>query len=252
MTIKKILTLLFLSIGLLLVSSCKNDENIINNGCTITGEGAVLTKTLNLSDFNKIQLSISGNVTITQGTTQSVDVIGQTNIIDGLNTNVTNNTWNIGFNGNCGYSYNDLTINITVPNIHQVKISGSGNVTINDFTNQSELALNISGSGYISLNNFEGITDLSTVISGSGNVTANKDISTLTSSTINISGSGKYKGYVLSSDTGSVRVSGSGLVEITVNNTLDATVSGSGNLYYKGTPTVTQNITGSGQLIDAN
>jgi len=80
-TLKKITALLIL---ISIISSCNN------NNC-IDGEGSIVTKTLALDDFNKVNASISSNITISQGETQEVKIIGHSNIINELNTSVSNN-----------------------------------------------------------------------------------------------------------------------------------------------------------------
>ena len=139
-----------------------------------------------------------------------------------------------------------------MPNINRVKLSGSGEVIVNDFSNQSSLDIDLNGSGLFVLNGFEGITALNTSISGSGTFKSNADISTLESQSIAISGNGIYNGFTLSSNMCTANISGSGDISVTVNTNLDATISGSGDVFYKGNPMITQNILGSGNVIDAN
>ncbi len=254
--------LLVVTLLLLSISSCKKENNMNgadgkDGNCTqgegsiIMGEGAISTQVLSLSDFNEINLSISSNVTVTQGTTQEVKAIGHPNIIEKLKTAVSNNLWNIELEGGCYGDY-QLFIEITVPNISLLKISGSGNITVNDFSNQSALKSVINGSGDMILNKFEGITIFDATLSGSGSFTANNDITTLGTSNITSSGSGNYLGFEISSNNSTVNSSGSGSSEFTTVSLLNVTLSGSGNVSYKGTPTITQDITGSGSLINAN
>lgn len=277
MIYKKLILALVVTIGLGL-NSCSSDGNsngIDGNNCTVIGEGNIVTQTLSLSNFSGINVSIPGNVNITQGTTQNVEVIGQANIIAALSTSVTNNFWSIGFEGNCSYNYNELTINITVPNINQIESSGTSDIIVNDFNNQSnELMLDLTGTGTFNLNSFEGITSIDYVSSGNVNTSMNKSISTLNTMNVDISGTGDlsinetgiildnlnvrligngdYKGFKIVTEDCTVTTTGTGNAEVFANNTLNVTISGTGNVSYKGTPTITQNITGTGQLIDAN
>ncbi|MCF2875241.1 MULTISPECIES: head GIN domain-containing protein [unclassified Tenacibaculum] len=262
---------------ILVLTSCNNNDDIgdINNNCTITGEGAIVTKTLDLPYFSGINLSLTGNVNITQGTAQIVEVVGQSNIITDLSTSVINNFWTIGFEGNCSYNYNELTINITVPKIDKLELSGSGNIIVNNFTNQNNsLNISLSGSGQLNLNEFEGITSIDFQSSGDINANLNKTITTLNELKIRLSGSGSlniteagtlvqiltlnligdgnYNGFNIKANTCTITSSGSGYAKVTVNDTLNATLSGSGNISYKGYPIINQNISGYGQIIDAN
>lgn len=215
------------------------------------GEGDIVTETLELQSFDKIVLDGSMNVVVSQGATQEVRAIGHSNIIERLKTSVSSDRWDIEFKNGC-YKNVDLEIRITVPNLEEVKISGSGNVVINDFDDQKSLENVISGSGRITLNEFEGITDLDVLISGSGSFKANDDISSLEDLDVKISGSGKYQGFAISSEDATAKVSGSGRCELTVQDDLDATVSGSGDILYKGTATVSKKVSGSGSIVDVN
>lgn len=239
---------------------------------TIVGEGIIVTEILQISEFSGVDLTFSDNVTIKYGQIQEVKVTGNPNIIERIKTSVLNNVWKIGLiEGN--YKNYELAIEITIPNLDILKLSGSGNLIVDDFTVQKDLDLSISGSGNITLNNIERATNLDLSISGSGNIIlnnlkrtinldvnlsgsgdlkANRDITTLETLTIKNSGSGRYLGFIISCNNVSSNLSGSGKMELTANNSLDVAISGSGNVYYKGTPIITQNITGSGILINAN
>ncbi len=253
------------------MSSCEKTNKIVNPDC-FKGEGAITTEILPVDDFTGIDLSISDNVTVTQGTVQKVEVTGHSNIIKRLTTSVSDNTWRIGLQNGCYNDY-ELSINITVPDINLLKLSGSGYIYVNEFTGVSEkLTLDVSGSGKLELKDFKGITTLVTSLKGSGSIdiggfddatafnislkgdgrfTSNKNISVERLNLTN-SGSGRFNGYKISSNQCIVRLAGSGKCELTANNSLDVKISGSGYVFYKGTPAITQQISGSGKIINAN
>lgn len=224
--------------------------NNMTSNCT-KGEGVITTKTLSIATFNGVDLGFASNVTINQGPSQKVEATGHPNIIDLVTTSVSNGIWFIGLSGTCQKEY-ELSIEITVPDISQLTLSGSGDLVANNFSNQSGLNVNLKGSGDITLNEFEGITNLDINLGGSGNLLGNNDILSLTTLNLINSGSGNYSGFKISSDDCTVNLSGSGNCELTARNTLNATIGGSGNIHYKGMPTITQNISGSGVLTDAN
>lgn len=222
-----------------------------NPNC-ISASGNIITSHLNLASFNGINLLISDNVTIKQGASQDVKLIGHENVINDIKPDVVDGIWRIEFNNNNCYKNHQLSIEITVPEINNVKLSGSGSIMLENFINQNNLSIENSGSGNISINGFEGISNSTIVLSGSGTIYSNLDINSLTDLTISNSGSGDFIGFNLAPDNCIINSSGSGKSEITVNNDLNVTISGSGNVFYKGMPTITQSITGSGSLIDAN
>jgi hypothetical protein len=65
-----------------------------------------------------------------------------------------------------------------------------------------------------------------------------------------IIGSGSINAAQLNSDVAIVYISGSGVVDVDVNNALDVTIIGSGKVYYTGNPTVEDYISGSGEVIE--
>ncbi len=78
-----ILTLLLVAFSFI---ACDNDN-------CIQGEGRIETRTIELSSFDKVNLIGIDHLTITQGETQEVKVTGYPNIIDQLNTSVSNQEW---------------------------------------------------------------------------------------------------------------------------------------------------------------
>ena len=226
------------------LSSCE-DNNCIN------GSGGIITRTLNIPAFTGIGMAIAADIFIQQGAIQNVEVTGHANAIDRLDTDVSNGVWDIEFRKDCYKNY-DLSIVITVPDINKVFISGSGDIEVNSFNNQSDLRLDISGSGNINLNEFENCEKLDVNISGSGKIFGNLDFTSLKRLDINISGSGTYSAYPIMTDDCFVNISGSGNCYVYARNILSVNISGSGNVYYKGHPTVTSNISGSGIVVDSN
>ena len=228
----------------LFLTSCE-DTNCIN------GAGGLTTRTLNLSNFTGIDMAIAADVLIQQGAAQNVEVTGHVNVLDRLDTDVSDGVWGIEFRKDCYKNY-DLSVIITVPDINKVFISGSGDVEVNNFINQNDLRLDISGSGNIILNDFEDSEKLEVNISGSGKIFGNSDFTDLKRIDISISGSGTYNAYPIRTDDCNINISGSGNCFVYVSSMLNVNISGSGNVYYKGNPTVTTNISGSGNVIDSN
>ena len=242
----KNLSAVVLVIAVFLSTSCKKDIF-----CS-SGSGGIITSSINVSDFTEIDLAIASNVIISQGENFNIEATGHSNAVNRIDTYVSNNTWRIEFEDGACFNNYDLTINITVPDIHAVSVCGSGDVVINDFINQNTLDLDVTGSGNIDFNAFEGAQNISATISGSGIIRGNQEIDSISKLDINISGSGDYKGYPVNSNDCEIKISGSGSCYVNVNDNLDANISGSGNVYYLGTPSININISGSGNLINEN
>lgn len=236
------LAILFISFSFI---SCEKDTL-----CT-KGEGSITTRTIVIPSFNGIEMAVGADVIITQGATQTVVANGHPNIIDKLEKDVSGGVWEIDFGRGCYNDY-ELTLNITVPDLNEVLLSGAGEIIIGDFLDQADLDLYISGSGEIVLNSFSGTQNLDVNISGSGEVQANSSFPSLKRIDLKISGSGQFYGFPLETDECYIKVPGSGDIYVHVNDKLDVNISGSGTVYYKGLPAITEQITGAGSVVNSN
>ena len=238
LSLKLIASFLFL----LILSSCT--ERVI-------GEGPIITEEIELSSFNRIDLRVSGELTIMQGNEQSVMITGQQNIIEKLSRKVKDQKWEIEFSSG-NYKYQRLEILVIVPDINRVALSGSGFIVVKDFDNMGNLKLTVSGSGDIDLENLDGVDYIDAVISGSGSINGFGLISELSLLEISISGSGNLNGFDMAAKHCDILISGSGNCRVLVEESLDINISGSGSVYYKGDPATDIRISGSGTVVDAN
>ncbi len=209
------------------------------------GDGALVTEELVLDEFHSIALSDNLDVVIQQGETQKVEVKGYANLIEDIQTEVDNNEWKIKMTPGCYDDLEDMQIFITIPDIENIKITGSGDVTLENLVEVDRLDFKTTGSGDIECDCVLNVEDLNIKITGSGDVS-------LTGNTpnqeIEIMGSGDVENFEMISDDTSVNISGSGSAEVFVNNHLDVRITGSGDVEYKGNPTISTDITGSGSV----
>jgi len=238
-----ILSFAFLFI-LALSTSCTSDD-------CITGEGNIVTETLDLEPLDATTLMGSNNVTIKQGDIQEIKVTGYPNIIKELNRSVTNKHWEIRLDDAC-YKNADYSVEITIPYLTEANIAGSGNIIVHDFIAQSDQTYRVLGSGNLSLGANTGTEALNVFLTGSGNVTSNADFTNLKSLDISITGSGDFSGFATTTNTCNINVSGSGNSYVYVQDELNVIINGSGNVNYKGDPLIKSSITGSGKVVDSN
>ncbi len=210
------------------------------------GEGEVITETLDLPFFDAIHLSTDIDVYLKQGPDQNVTVEGQGNLIDLLELDVQNDTWDIEFD-RCTRNTDDFKVFITIPDIRAVKVSGSGNVVGENEFNGEEIELRVSGSGDLDL--ALDVDYINSKISGSGRISLEGAADEFY---LKISGSGDYNAFDLVTNTGEVAISGSGDVDVTVEEYLKIRITGSGDLSYRGFPALDVSISGSGDVINAN
>lgn len=212
----------------------------------IEGDGNVVQQELDVSGFDGIKLRIAASVTITQGNEYQVEVEGERNVIRQLDLSVRRGLWYIEFE-DCVRRHNRLRIDITMPEVREVTLSGSGTIEgTNIFVGES-IDLFLSGSGYVDLG--LDMNSIDAVLSGSGNIKLEGVADDIDHTT---SGSGSLKAFELEVRKADILISGSGDAEITCTDFLDVRISGSGNVFYKGDPRVDARVSGSGRVIDAN
>ncbi len=205
---------------LLLIISCSNNQQIV-------GSDSLITELRTVDTFTKIKTPSSLNLTIQKGTSQSLAVTANDNIISRVTTTVTNGVLTINL---LPGSYSDISVNVllVMPLLEELQNSGSGSNSVLDFENSDRMEFINTGSGLME-------------ISGSGT-----DISIINS------GSGDIKAYNFISENSTVTNSGSGDVQVFCNQNLSGLNSGSGTVFYRGTASVTITNSGSGNVVNDN
>ncbi len=231
----------------LTVSSCfidiDDDDGIF--GC-VDGDGPVVEEIISLSEFSGISLNLPIEVIVKQGDIQEVRVEGKQNIIDELERDIQNGVWEIETR-DCVRDIGNMKIFITIPEIRELTIAGSGEIFGENVFLVEDVELRISGSGNMDLA-MEG-DDFEVAITGSGNIKLEGLADELD---IKITGSGDIAAFKLDALRARIEITGSGNAEVQVQDELDVKISGSGDVRYKGTPSLDINISGSGRVVDAN
>lgn len=221
-------------------TSCK--KNLFNS---IKGKGEIVTETRNLSGFNKISLSIDGDVNYVQDTVYFVEISAQQNVLDVITTQVSAGELKID-SRRWIRKHNGITILVHSPDLRAMDLSGSGNIASFFDIVTTGLELNVSGSGNITLAAVH-TDELEVNISGSGNIAVSGG--TVTGQKATISGSGNITMDDLKATDSDAKISGSGNISLWAVNQLKASISGSGDIRYKGNPVINTSISGSGSLI---
>jgi hypothetical protein len=201
-----------------------------------------------LPPFTEISLRINGDIHLTQGDGQSVEIKAKSSTINKLITEVKDRKLVIRFSATDSWFKNwnpgKVDIFITIPQIDALSVSGSGSILSDDEISSRILDLAVSGSGDIRL------TDLSTekvsaAISGSGDIYL-EGSDTADALDAAISGSGDIKASGLKAKNVNVKISGSGDCDVYAVDQLKVRVIGSGTVRYDGNPQIDSNVSGSG------
>jgi hypothetical protein len=139
-----------------------------------------------------------------------------------------------------------VTINLTMPELKGVGVSGSGKVEILDNIVADDLDFGVSGSGKLITSGLD-VDRFVCGISGSGDVILGAT-GGIDRGEISISGSGGFSGEGIQIDDLEVHISGSGNCRCRAGDNLKAYISGSGNITYSGNPRVDAKVSGSGHV----
>lgn len=194
-------------------------------GCSVTvGSGAVRSETRQVAGFSVVRLAGQGDVRIVRGSSESLKVSAQENLLPQLTSDVSDGTLTLGTKDGATITTSEpITYDVAVKDLQGLELSGSGTITAAGLS-ATDLRLEISGSGSVTV---DGAAD-------------HQDVE--------VSGSGDYSAGSLASKDATVTLSGSGSADLAVSSTLDVTISGSGSVTYAGDPKVTQSVTGSGSV----
>ncbi|MCX6259685.1 MAG: DUF2807 domain-containing protein [Bacteroidia bacterium] len=205
-------------------------------------------ETRNVKDFTKVSFGVAGDLFIKIGPEFRLTIEGDKRTLDEIETVVSGDRLTIK-KENWRFSFNDndrVTINLTMPGLEGVGVSGSGKAQIMDKIEADHLSLSVSGSGKLITAELNA-DDLNCGISGSGDIILDSGGS-VDNGDISISGSGGFSGEGVEVDHLNVSISGSGNCRCRAGDSLDAHISGSGNVTYAGNPKVNARVSGSGHV----
>jgi hypothetical protein len=153
------------SIFLLSSAACENDKNEIR----INGTGPVVTKSIDLSSFNKIEHTGVADYYVTIGSPQSVVLKAQQNIIDVMTWEVLDHTLKVGLLEHVSIeTHDEIRFDITVPSINNLMVTGVGDFLLSG-PDQGVLTFTLTGVGNI--DSYELKTDTCNImLTGVGNL----------------------------------------------------------------------------------
>jgi hypothetical protein len=248
----RIISSLFLILSMLINFSCTEDCTPVssNHNCpdnSIKGSGYLISETRGLDSFHTVHIATAGTVTLTQSDTQNVRVTVDDNLMQYIRIGVANNIMTIDIEP--GYSLNDmhLTVEVTLPVLHELHTSSAGNFIGQSLFNCDNLKLISSSAGNIFLNLEANC--LFTSLSSAGNASLSGTVST---HDVFVSSAGSLHAFSLITDTTYIHLSSAGNAEVYVNDLLNATLSSVGSLYYKGNPVINAIVSSLGIIVDVN
>jgi len=139
----------YLCVALLFMVTTGCEDNGEPDKKTIVGTGPVVTKNLDLTSFDKIENTGVANFYITIGSSPSVKLKAQQNIIDVMTYEVVGQTLKVGLEEDVSLeNHEEIRFNITIPSITNIKLTGVGDFVLSG-PDQEELTINFTGFGNV-------------------------------------------------------------------------------------------------------
>ena len=235
--------------------------------CSFThGEGPSVEKEYSVKDFSSVEVEGSFDVSIDQAASQKVVAVGQENILEQLRLEVVDEVLHLSLEPGNYLNY-ELEVQVSVPELNAVVLSGSGDVRLGTFVGLNDLKVELEGSGDIETvgeSVIESKSNLHVILDGSGDVDLKCKAVNLRSELegsgdidlegiadhhhIELDGSGDVNAYGLQAESAEVYLDGSGSIKVYAESNLKAELDGSGDISYKGEPTVNSSVDGYGNI----
>jgi len=129
--------------------ACDEDDFFFDNGRRVTGRGAIESESVFVNDFTSIDLENVSNVYVETGTECKVVFTAYENILPYMEAEVMGNELILRFNRDISVNSNEeIRVDITLPELEKVTLSGVGNFYLNGPQQQS-LDVELNGVGNI-------------------------------------------------------------------------------------------------------
>ncbi len=223
---------------ILFLSACRNFK-------TEKGNGDIITKNFDISNFTELDINGFYEVFLTQGLSEKITIETDENLFEFIA--VSNDGETLVLDTQDGIrlqSDHGIKVYITYSALSDISMSGAGVIKTESLLSADELKIKMSGAGVIDLK--LKAKELEIILSGAGSIKLSGNVE---NQDLKVSGAGSIDAYNLTSENCIVGLSGVGSAKIFVSENLDASVSGIGGIKFKGNPNhVVKNVSGIGKI----
>jgi hypothetical protein len=212
----------------------------------VVGSENLVTQEKFFSDFSAVHAGNGFAVEITQSSSYSIKITADDNAIDYVEVFKTGDTLTIRLK--LGYSYQSLTLRgrITMPELHELELSGGTLGTVEGFSSAHEFVAELSGGSHLD-GDFATAGDAQFTLSGGSH------LSELYGAARDLRASASSGSHLDLSDfpvrDADVNLSGGSHATINLDGRLDADLSGGSHLFYIGNPAMGDIDTSGGSSI---
>ena len=197
-----------------------------------------------ISDVTRIVLRAPGELIVTQGANDQLELEAEQRVLARLRTQVLDGVLHIKTDAKGFSTDQPVRYRVRLRTLAGIESHDAAQIRLGRFT-ASSLDLVLAGSGRLDL---AGLTARRLSVRLPGSAEVHIGAGAVETSQLDISGSGQYAASKLIAERVSVAISGSGEALVAAQRLLEVTIDGSGELCYLGQPRVTQNITGAGSV----
>jgi len=225
----------------------------------IIGSGNLITREMDATDFTKLEIGHVFQAKVTRSDSFSVSITVDDNLLEYVVVRKSGNTLRIYLKA--GYAYIGTTkmVEITMPKIDKLSLSGVSRVEVSGFRSSDRLEFEVSGVSSLNIDDLKA-GDTGFEISGGSHVSGGIEIA---NGRFNISGASSIdlEGYAtdisieasgashanlanLSVSNATVKISEASVVTVNASGTIDGNISGASRLTYLGNPALTIEMSG--------
>jgi hypothetical protein len=212
---------------------------------SLTASGRLISQNRPVSGVTSVTLETNVDLVIQQGPTESLVVTGDEAILPALLTDTSFGQMTIRYDPR--YEIQDRLrpkLVLTVKDLHELRLSSSGNVTVGPLTT-TNFNIDLSSSCDVTIQGIHA-DRISAHLTSSGDIVIQGEANSLS---MDVSSSTDFQAGDLKVQTANITMSSSADVTVWVVKDLTANLSSSGNISYYGNPVVHQNLSSSGRLI---
>ena len=223
---KKVISVVWITVlfALMLLVGC---------GGVLTGSGNLKTEDYTFSDFTSVEISSAFEFEITQSDSYGVSITADDNVIEKVQVIKEGDTLKIGLKSIPALGALTLKAAVSMPQLHELLVSGASRGTIKDFSSTENFNLNVSGASKVTGDITAG--DVDCEVSGASTVQLEGSANEMVA---DVSGASRINlgGFAVSN--ASITISGASTGTVNVGGKLDANLSGASKLQYVGEPTM--------------
>jgi hypothetical protein len=212
----------------------------------VVGSENLVTQEKFFKDFSVVEVGSGFDVEIHQSSAYSIKITADDNVIDYVEVFKTSDGLTIRLR--LGYSYQSVTLRgkITMPELHELELSGGTHGTVGGFSSSHEFVAELSGGSHLS-GDYTTSGDAQFTLSGGSH------LSDLDGAANDLRISASSGSHLDLSDfpvhDASVSLSGGSHGTINLDGRLDADLSGGSHLFYMGDPTMGDIDTSGGSTV---